>query len=234
MKSREFVDHILSGPVKLVLGEPLRFRRRTRSNPCDFNEFLQALQSSETIRNVRCRSHRWLGITEDEWVLLVKTLGSIKGNQSMFVDCAHSSHDFHPFQAVVEALKSAHSLRELTVRLDDATFLRDSSGLPALANAVREYTGLQEFSLVDFCPLLEGAQSTAFDSMLQELSACPHLQRVHIHTKRTSADAIRNLLQLPTDTELTLALTPVQRLAAADEIRLGRCLIKALNLILGA
>jgi hypothetical protein len=73
------VDHIRSGPAELVLKEPLRFRRRTRSNPCDFNEFLQALQSSETIRTVQCGSQQRLDITEDEWVLLVKTLGSIKG-----------------------------------------------------------------------------------------------------------------------------------------------------------
>jgi hypothetical protein len=49
MNPRELVDHIRNGPAKLVLDEPLRFRRRTRSNPCDFNEFIQALQSSETI-----------------------------------------------------------------------------------------------------------------------------------------------------------------------------------------
>jgi hypothetical protein len=60
-----------------VLDKPLRFRRRTRSNPYDFNEFSQALQSSETIRNVLCKSHRRLGIAEDEWVVLVKTLERI-------------------------------------------------------------------------------------------------------------------------------------------------------------
>jgi hypothetical protein len=50
MNPRELVDHIRSGPAELVLSKPLRFRRRTRSNPCDFSEFLQALQSTETIR----------------------------------------------------------------------------------------------------------------------------------------------------------------------------------------
>jgi hypothetical protein len=38
MNPRELVDHIRSGPTELVLREPLRFRRRTRSNPCDFND----------------------------------------------------------------------------------------------------------------------------------------------------------------------------------------------------
>jgi hypothetical protein len=75
MSPRELVDHIYSGPAELVLDKPLRFRRRTRSNPCDFNEFLQALQSSETIRNFSCFSQLALGIIEDEWVLLVKALG---------------------------------------------------------------------------------------------------------------------------------------------------------------
>jgi hypothetical protein len=51
-------------------------------------------------------------------------------------------------------------------------------------------------------------------------------------TESASADAIRNLLQLPKDTELTLSLTPEQWLAVADEIRLGRCLIKKLRLVL--
>jgi hypothetical protein len=56
------------------------------------------------------------------------------------------------------------------------------------------------------------------------------LQQVTIITKFASADAIRNLLQLPTDTDLRLALAPDQWLAMADEIRLGRCLIKKLHL----
>jgi hypothetical protein len=80
MNPRELVDHICSGPAKLVFHKQLpRFRRRTRSNPCDFNDFLQALESSETIRTAICASHRQLGVSEDEWVLLVKTLGSIIG-----------------------------------------------------------------------------------------------------------------------------------------------------------
>jgi hypothetical protein len=66
MNPRELVDHIRSGPAAVYLDEPLRFRRRTRSNPCDFNEFLQALQSSETIQWVYSDSQLELGITEDE------------------------------------------------------------------------------------------------------------------------------------------------------------------------
>jgi hypothetical protein len=230
MNPRELVDHIRSGPAKLVLDEPLRFRRRTRSNPCDFNEFIQALQNAETIREVICEPHLQLGITEDEWVLLVKTLGSIRDIQDLGLHCKPGSPDFHPFQAVAEAVNSTHSLYKLRVHLEGETFPRDSSGLTALASALRKHKSLKRFIWVDTCPLLEAAQSTALDSLLRVLSACPHFQIVTIMTRCGSADAIRNLLQLPTDTALTLGLTPDQWLAVTDEIRLGRCFIKSLEL----
>jgi hypothetical protein len=106
MNPRELVDHIRSGPAELVLCEPLRFPLQTCSNPCDFSEFLQALRSSETIRTATCGSHRELGISEDDWVLLVKTLGSIKGIRVLNLYCRAGSLDFHPFQAVADAVKS--------------------------------------------------------------------------------------------------------------------------------
>jgi hypothetical protein len=146
MNPRELVDHIRSGPAKLVLDEPLpRFRRRTRSNPCDFNEFLQALQTSETIREVRCASHRELDITEDEWVLLIKTLGNIKGIVNLALRCAAGSRDFHPFQAVADGVNNAKSLCKLEISVKrNAAFPRDPSGLNALAHSLREHTALQE------------------------------------------------------------------------------------------
>jgi hypothetical protein len=89
---------------------------------------------------------------------------------------------------------------------------------------------LERFNWIDQHPLTEAAQSTTLDPLLQALSICPHLQQVFIMTKFASADAIRNLLQLPTDTVLLLSLTPDQWLAVADEIRQGRCRIKKLSL----
>jgi hypothetical protein len=224
------VDHIRSGPAELVLLEPLRFRRRTRSNPCDFNEFLQALQSSETNRDVTCFSQLDLGIAEDEWVLLVKTLGRIRDIQHLEVNINCGSRDFHPFQAVAEAVNGAHSLHDLGAGISGEIFPRDSTGLTALASALREHKSLEGFSWVDWCPLMEAAQSTALNSVLQALSACPHLQFVFILTKFASVDAIRYLLQLPTITPLILGLTPDHWLAVADEVRLGRCHIKDLTL----
>jgi hypothetical protein len=90
-------------------------------------------------------------------------------------------------------------------------------------------TGLERFTWVNRSPLLEAAQSTAFDPVLEVLSACLHLHLVFITTKFTSANAIRNLLQLGPATDLCLAVTPDQWLAVADEIRLGRCRRKALG-----
>jgi hypothetical protein len=230
MNPRELVDHIRIGPWALMLDEPLRFRRRTRSNPCDFNEFLQALRSSETIRTIRCESQQMLDIAEDQWALLVKTLGSIKGIQYLELYCTQGSRDFHPFQAVAEAVNSAHSLHDLRIDIYSETFPRDSSGLTALASALRERMGLREFTLIDQHSTEEAAQSTAIDPLLQALSACPHLEVAIIMTTCASADAIRNLLQLPTVTALSLGLTLDHWLAVADEIRQGRCLIKNLTL----
>jgi hypothetical protein len=233
MTPRELVDHVLSGPTKLVLDEPLRFRRRTRSNPCEFNDFLQALRSVETIRDVECFSQLNLGIAEDEWVLLVKTLGTIRDIHRMKFRCKPGSRDFRPFHAIADAVNSSHTLRVLSICLSGATFPRDPLGLTALTNALREHTALQDFTWIDLRSLPEAAQSTIFDSLPRALSACPHLQQVTISTEFASADAIRNLLvQLPTDTKLMLVLPSNQWSAVADDIRNGRCNIKHLALLM--
>jgi hypothetical protein len=54
MDARELAGHIRSSPAELVLDKQLRFRHRTFSIPCDFSEFLQALQYSETMRTNKC------------------------------------------------------------------------------------------------------------------------------------------------------------------------------------
>jgi hypothetical protein len=230
MNPRQLVDYIRNGPTELVLDEPLRFRRRTRSNPCDFNEFLQALQSSDTIRTIRCKSHQLLGITEDEWVLLVEALGSIKGIESLSM--MPSSHDFHPFQAIAKAVNNAHSLRHLVIGIIGDTLPRDAFGLIALANALREHTALQVFTWADRCSRLEAAHITALDPVLRSLHACPQLRKVSIMTKCASADAMKNVLHLQSATELEYVLETDQWLAVTDEIRHGHCNIKTLNLVM--
>jgi hypothetical protein len=217
MNVRELVDHIRSGPGTLLLHVPLRLR--------DFDVLLQALQSSETIRTVTCRSHLDLGISEDEWFLLVKTLGRIRDIRRLEFCCERGSRYFNPFQAVAEAVNNAHSLRNLEVNIRGETFPRDQSGLIALANALREHTGLHYFRLIDWSQTV----GTSLDPVLRALIACPHLQRVEIMTKCASADALRTLLHLQKDTQLILETD--HWLAGADEIRRGRCTIKHLSLV---
>jgi hypothetical protein len=236
MNSLELLDRIRSGPAELVLDEPLRFRRRTRSNPCDFNEFLQVLQSSETIRTVTCRSQLQLSITEAEWVVLVETIGRIKDVQTFQFYCTHGSRDFHPFHAAADAVNNAQSLRHLSVELEGENFPEDSSGLTALANALREHTALQEFTWFDLISRLE-AEAVQVDSspdlVLRALPACPHLRQVSITTQCASADAMKTLLQLPRKTILVvLGLNTTEHwLAVADGIREGQCNIKHLSLV---
>jgi hypothetical protein len=225
MNPRELVDHIRSGPAALMFDKPLRFRRRTRSNPCDFNEFLQVLQSSETIRTVECWPQLRLGISEDEWVLLVQTLGRIKDIQTLQFYCTHGSRDFHPFQAVAEAVNNAHSLRKLYIGIDCRTFPGDSSGLTALAIALREHTNLQTFFWIEKGSRIEAAHTTPIDLLIRALPACPYLRKVTISTQYASVDGIRNLLQLPSATELVLVSKEEHWLVVADEIRRPRCKI---------
>jgi hypothetical protein len=232
MNPRELVDHIRSGPVELVLDEPLRFRRRTRSNPCDFNEFLRVLRSSETIRSLTCAPHRILGITEDEWVLLVKTLGIIKCIDDLTLCCQVGSRDYHPFQAIAEAVNSAHSLRKLAIEIKGIYYPMDPSGLTVLANTLQEHTILEKFTWLDYCShiQLEAVQITAVDPILQTLSACPHLRNVAIMTKCASTDAIQTLLQLRPATVLHLiGLGAEYWMAVADAIRRGRCHVQMLT-----
>jgi hypothetical protein len=202
-----------------------------RSNhPCDFNEFLEALQSNETIRDVQCRSQLRLSITEDEWVLLVKTLGNIKDLERLEFFCTPGSRRFHPFQAVADAVNNAGSLCKLAVFQDCEILPRDSSGLIALANDLREHTTLEQFGWIDHCSRMEEAQITAVDPVLWALPSCLYLRKVLVMSKCASADARKNLLQLHSATELHLVLETEHWLAVADEIRQGRCNVQRLTL----
>jgi hypothetical protein len=229
MNPRELVDHIRNGATELVLTTPLRFRRRTRSNPCDFDEFIQALQSSEMIRSVDCYPYLKLTISEDEWIRLVKTIGSIKDIQHLELDCVHGSRDFHPLQAVADAVKNAHSLLTLAVTVPQESPHLDQSGKVALANALRQHTALQKFSWYDVSPQ-EGHQDDCLDSVLRALPACSHLREVVVMTKCASSNAVKNLLHSPRFTNLSLVMNKEHWLAVADEIQHGRNNIGVLTL----
>jgi hypothetical protein len=236
MNACELVDHIRSGPASLRLCTPLRFRPRRlhRYNPCDFNDLLKALRCSETIRNVFGLSRLTMGISEEQWVRLVKTIGSIKGLEYLTLNCTPGSHDFDPFHAVADAVKNAHSLVRLiaSVNWRSPSFPRDPSGMFALAKALRQHTNLQEFTWLDSCsPGQLKAMNSAVDPVLRALPACPHLRKVSILTECGSADGMKNLLQLQSTTDLCVRLNTEHWLPVVDEIRLGRCHVVSLTLI---
>jgi hypothetical protein len=229
MNPRELVDHIRSGPVDLGLNEPLRFRRRTRSNPCDFSEFIQVLQASETIRTVECLTHQKLGITEDEWVLLIKTLGSVKNIHHLEICCHPGSRSFRPFQAIADAVKNARSLFELKIGVEVfVIFPTEASGVIALANALCDHKSLQNFTWFDWCP--PTPRDFTPDPVFRALPACRHLHKVFIVTRCASADAMTSLLHCRSANKVCLVVEPDQWLALADEIRQGRCNVKRLTL----
>jgi hypothetical protein len=241
MHVRELVDLIRSGPASLKLFEPIRSHYEQtidwqhRSNPCDFNDLLQALRCNETIQDL------WLGvstptmdISEEQWVSLVKTIGSMKGIKYLALKCAPGSRDFDPFHAVADAVNNAHSLIGLILSIDwiSSSFPNDPSGVFALAKALREHTNLQEFTWNDLHSRdqLRAMNSATVDPVLRAVPVCPHLQKVTIFSQCGSTDAMKNLLQLQTTTELNVRLNMEQLLAVADEIRCGRCRVVSLDL----
>jgi hypothetical protein len=101
----------------------------------------------------------------------------------------------------------------------------------ALANALREHTGLRDFMCVDFEPLQETVQSATLDPLLWALAACSHLREITIITKSASAGALKSLLQLHSAIDLRLVLNTTESwLAVVDEVRLSRCLIRIFHL----
>jgi hypothetical protein len=92
------------------------------------------------------------------------------------------------------------------------------------------HTALRTFRWFDYCSWIEAAQNTPLDPMLCALRACHHLRKVAIKTTNASCDAMKNLLQLKSATDLHLLMTTDQWLAVADEIRRGRCNARFLDL----
>ncbi len=89
-------------------------------------------------------NYTW-GVSEDEWVLLMTTLGRIKGIQKLSLNNVSGSREFHPFQAIANAVNHARSLHTLVVTKGNETSSRDPSGMIALANALREHTTLEDY-----------------------------------------------------------------------------------------
>jgi hypothetical protein len=237
MNPCDLFDYVRSGPTELKLFSELRpFGRRNHFllneviiDDDEFSSFLQALKSSETIRAAICLGFCSLGITQDQWIRLVNTLGSINDIQQLQLVCQQGSRDFFPLSAVASAVNNSQSLRQLKVVVPQDSQDLDRSGLVVLANTLRQHAALEVFVWTEQFSRRE-SQDQILDPVLRALSDCPHLREVVLMTKCASTDAIRNLLRSSTLTSLHLIQKPEHWLVVADEIRHGRCNIRNLML----
>jgi hypothetical protein len=165
-------------------------------------------------------------------MVLAQTLGCIAGIQNLMFHVSlldHASRDFHPFQAIADAVNSAHSLRTLHIRTWGDIGFRDPAGI---ANALREHSFLNNFDWLDFGCLMAAHQGTmGMDPVLRALPACTNLLKVSIITRSASADGFLYLLQLRSGKILHLTIDdPDHWMAVADEIQQGRCRVRGLVL----
>jgi hypothetical protein len=218
------MDQIQSGPEELRLAFPLRFRRRTRSNPCSFDDLLEALQANRTIRQARCHNHVELGITESEWCRLVRTLGSIWGLKKLEVVWQSGSHGFHPLQVVARAVDSANSLHELTIIGSDSE-QSDPAGEVSLAQSLRQHGTLDSFGLT------ATMRTTATPRSPQLIAAAACLRQVIIVNHSLTSDDVRCLSRSLSLNELCLVGSVEGWLVIADEIRNGYFRPKTLVLV---
>ena len=134
-------------------------------------------------------------VQRNEWVILVKTLGSIRDIRILKFYCTHGSDYFNPYQAVAEAVNSAHSLHMLEVCLLGEAFPIAPPGLIALASSLKEHTALQKFTWSDLGYRMRTAPPQfSLDLVLLELPGCPRLLEVFINTQYASASAMKTLL----------------------------------------
>jgi hypothetical protein len=177
--------------------------------------------------------HTDLEITEDEWAILVKTIGRINGIEDLRLHCTPGSQNFYPLQAVADSVNNARFLHKLGIGLNLGnleSYPRDPSGQEALVNALGEHATLQTFEWIDSCSRAEAA---LIDPVQQALPTRPNLRKGPIVSRGASADTMNNLLvQLQSATDLCLVLEQKNWLVVADEIRRGRCNVQRLTLAL--
>jgi len=228
MTPQELIDHIQSGPWKLNLNFPLRFRRRTRSNPwCSFDDLLQALRLNKTIREVVCYSHGTLCITETDWIRLMEAFGSIRGLKKIGVAWRNGSHDFHPLQAVARAVDSSMTLQALSIT-SFGNNPSDPAGEILLVQSLQQHGTLEVFYW--------GGVPTQTRTRYPLLTAVDATLATSIHTVGVSnvnltAGDIQSLVRSPRLKLLELKGRVDSWLVIADEIRNGRIQLEELVLV---
>jgi hypothetical protein len=202
MKPYELFDLIrLNNPNELELRHTLRFRRRSRSNPCSFDDLLQVLQSNESIHTVRCQGNVSLGITQEEWFLFVQTLGRIPGlRQLSFL--GQDVPNVPPVQAVADAVGSAWLLQKLTIGEGVILFGSRAGFVDLCHNIGSRCLELEEVEWQGkFRSTWENRENrdanNCLDPLFQALALCPRLKRVRVWTDAVNyatPQAVRELL----------------------------------------
>ena len=222
MTPNELLQEVSGDSEELDLYEPVRFRRRTRSNPqCSFNEFLHALKTNETIERIHCHTVFIESISADEWIRLIQVMRSLKRLEAL---CFHCSSRV-PMMALAEAVRNP-SLRNLCFG-HDITLLGDpDTGREALALSLREST-LEDFAwLGDFSE----QHIHSLTPLLYGLAASPSIQKVKLGYDSTTTHALRYLIRSDSLKELQLVASGEHWLAVADEMQQGNSHIQSLVL----
>jgi hypothetical protein len=202
MKPYELFDLIrLTNPNELELKHTLRFRRRSRSNPCSFDDLIQALRSNESIRTVRCQGNVSLGITQEEWFLFVQTLGTIPAlRQLSFL--GQDVPNVPPVQAVADAVGSARLLRAFQIG-EGVILFGSKTGFEALCHNIGSCCS--DLEQVEWQGKFRSTweirehrdTNNCLDPLFRALALCPRLRSVQIWTDAVNyvtPGAVRELL----------------------------------------
>jgi hypothetical protein len=237
MKPYELFDLIrLNNTNELELKHTLRFRRRSRSNPCSFDDLIQALQSNESIRTVRCQGNVSLGITQEEWFLFVRTLGTIPAlRQLSFL--GQDVPNVPPVQAVADAVGSARLLQKFQIG-EGVILFGSKTGFEALCHNIG--TCCSDLEQVEWQGKFRSTweirenrdTNNCLDPLFLALALCPRLRSVQILTDAVNyvtPQAVRELLvRAPALQHLDLRTTEWE--AVAEIIGQESCHIQTLKL----
>jgi hypothetical protein len=215
MQPQMLLDYIRGNPDELKLFETIRFRRRTRSNPCDFNDILQALKANSSIQTIICSRFFVSGISSAEWFRFVQTLGRIVSLEELYFVCNSQV----PALALADAISTSRSLRKLFFGHEN-TLVGDPADLEELVTASESFrhSTLEELVWMGGADRDESEQHVvSFDAWLQALIPCPHLRTAKIFSERVPENSLRDLIRCVTNLHLLATLD--EWLVVVDEIR---------------
>lgn len=205
MKAVDLVKKVQDNPQTLVLHDIVRFRRRTRENPVDFYDFVQALTASRSIQHVIMHGNLSFGFPESEWMETLQAIGRMQCLQKLsFMGDVPIAL---PLSIMTAVLHNARTLRSLSF-FDGVILVGEASAVPVFADAL-EKSQLESFTLDGMLRLRDVLQVN--DSRLEPialgLSRCPTIKFariVHHINSHLTYTAVRTLTSSRSLRELQL------------------------------